>query len=311
MRGCIKTRHFGVNFFGAFYGLFTGLSLLPSLALADEASTTTYIPDPSTYVGPVSAGRGGATVASVLIHDAVFQNPASAAFTEKYAVSAGLHGTGNALTASVVDTQTGSLGGALFYTTRNLNSSGLRQVRLAPGNFDRTDTMFGLSFMGKLAPDLGVGVSAKSVGGKSANFDLGLRYKAFDILSFGFLGQNLMDDKKGLTAKLGTLGFELNFASNFFLSAQASLYMGASTGDAIQMPAADARKNVFAAGAEYVFSNSFALRLGYNANQIWHEDYVSAGLGYETPTFAFNYSYQIGTTVRKFQLHGLVATVYF
>ena len=289
-----------------------------TLSLASKAQPiTATVSDPSSMLGPIAAARGGATVASEATSEAVFQNPASAAFQKKYSVGIAYLGAGDALAASIVDTKSGPIGGGVYYLKRDLKSSYARNPTL--GNYARTEERAGVSAMGRLSEQLGIGTIVKWAyrrsydprvdNMKSINFDVGARYIFSPSVAIGFMGENLLTDDTGLSPKQFLAGFEWLALAQLMLTAQVTKTSKPETDTKMILPLAD--KTVgFGAGVQYFF-DTLILRAGYSQRSAWDQDFMSAGFGYDSKTFSLDYSFEAALRNDKITIHRVSVTAYF
>lgn len=278
--------------------------LFLSLPLAGQAQTPApaLVTDPQTLLGPQSIGRGGATAAASLTHDALFQNPATAAFDSKYAVNLVYLGTGDALAASIVDTKSGPVGGGLYYLKREFREAPATDS--PSGSYARSEERAGVSLFSKFNPSIAFGATVKYAyrrsftdgiaNTKAFNFDVGARFLLSTEVSAGVVAENMMSDTTGLNPKAFVGGFEFRALSALMLSAQ--------VGRIVDPALPDAGPN-FAAGAEYLLPYNLALRAGYRDLGIAKQKYFTAGLGWDGPSFGANYSIQSGFGGAKGQIH--------
>jgi len=293
-------------------GLTLGLAVLSlgARAQAPTAPNPSLVSDPQTLLGPQATARGGATAASILGHDALFQNPATGAFQNKYAINFAYLGTGDALAASIVDTKSGPMGGGVYYLKRDFRQA---PVEGSPvGSYARSEERAGFSFFGKFNPSIGFGANVKygyrrsytdGVANVSAwNFDLGGRFILSPDIAIGIVGQNMMTDLTGLNPKTVLGGLEFRAVPALMLSAQ----LGRILGDAIPSSGPS-----YGAGAEYILPYNFLARLGYRDTGILQQRFVTAGFGYESASFGVNYSFQqaVGSST-KAQIHSVGVSGY-
>lgn len=248
--------------------------------------------DTSTLLGARSSARGGATVAASTTHDALLQNPAGGAFNQKYAVTLGYSGVGDGLSASIVDTKSGPIGGGVFYLKRDLREA--REAIPSVGDYARVEERAGFSFFGRPAEGFGLGVNAKYSYRRSFdsrpefgttknwNADIGGKYLLNNQVTLGVVAQNMLEDTSGLNPKTLAVGVEGSVVSGLSLSAQLSklIVKGLS------------RDLSWSAGGEYAFGNGVAVRLGYTDLLPWSQRIIGAGLGYETKSFGIDYALQ-------------------
>ncbi len=267
--------------------------------------------DPQSLLGAQSLSRGGATAASNLAHDALFQNPASAAFEKKYALNFGYLGAGSSLTASVVDTKSGPLGGGLFYLRRDLVQPASSPASM--GNFARLEERAGFSLFGKFSEDFAVGTNIKygyrrdyslGLGNLSKwNFDVGARFLASSSVQLGAVAQNLVSEESGLHPRTFAFALEYRPSLALALSAQVNRYAGSNfEGMGPELG--------YGAGLEYKLPQGFAVSGGYRRTILTADDLVSAGLGYEASSFGLRYSLEAGVGKSRGQSHSVVLSGY-
>lgn len=280
-------------------------------ALSFGAQAQTPAPqfsDSSTLLGARAVGRGSSTVASTTYHDALFQNPAGSVFTQSYAVSLGYLGLGDSLTASVVDTKSGALGGGVYYLRRDMRDVSREPISI--GDYARLEERAGLALFGKPSDGFGIGISAKyayrkslseGIGsGKNWNGDIGAKYLVNGALTVGATGQNLLVDESGLNPKSVILGAEYGLGGGFSVSAQVSRILTSGF----------ARDTSWGTGGEYRLSNGFALRAGYRDNRPWDEQTIAGGAGYDAKSFSVDYSVSSMIKGRAGTVHSLVLAGY-
>lgn len=269
------------------------------------AQTPSIVSDPQNLLGPQARARGGATAASILTHDALFQNPAAGAFQNKYSVNFAYMGTGDAITASIVDTKSGPLGGGLYYMKREFKNPASSPTE---GAYARSEERAGFSFFGKMNPSIGFGTNIKYVyrrsrtagvaSGTAWNFDVGGRFILSEDIALGVVGQNLMTDETGLNPKTVLGGLEFRAAGALMLSAQ----VGRIFDDESLGPS-------YGVGAEYLLPYNFIARAGFRDTGA-KQTFVSAGFGYEAGSFGVNYSIQNALSGPKSQIHAVGVTGY-
>ncbi len=295
------------------------IALMPGFFAGNlhAAAVTATVEDPSAILGPASAGRGGATVASEASSESVLQNPAAAIFQKKYAVGVSYIGAGDGLEASIVDTKSGPIGGGVYYLKRDMRKNYSRNPTL--GNYSREEEQAAVGISGQISDQLGIGTNLKWAyrvsndprleNAKSLNFDVGARYLFSPRLSIGILGQNLMTDITGLSPKQFIAGFEWNAAANLMLSAQITSTTPPDSQTLMTLP--DAEKTVgYAVGGAY-FIDALALRAGYSQHPAWQQNFFSLGLGYDGKTYTMDYSFESALLNDKIQIHRVGLTAFF
>jgi len=276
------------------------------------------VADPSTLLSATSQGRGGATIASSQFQDALFQNPASAVFSNRYALNASYLGWGNSLAASIVDTQSGPVGGGVYYVRRDLSTIDSQSSAL--GNYARNEEHMGFALMGKLSDQVGIGTNVRyvyrksdvaGIGNASAwNFDVGLKFLPQRQFAIGIVGHNLMTDKIGIFPKRISGGVDYLAMPNFSISGQIFKVDGSNLPSQFTLPVSDAGIG-YAIGGEYVLPYSIALRSGYSVNPSWNQKLLSFGAGYVVPKFSIDYAMQLGVSGSKENVHTVSVTGFF
>lgn len=267
------------------------------------------ISDPETLLGPKSAGRAGATGSSELYHDSLVQNPAGSAFQSQYAISAAYLGAGDALTASIVDTKSGPVGGGAYYLRRNLKMASAKNPLL--GSLPVTEERAGVSAMGRVSPQFGVGIGGKwayrrsytsALGnGKNINMDAGLRYAVTQTVVAGLLGQNLLSDDEGLNLRSFQFSLEWQAQANVLISGQVIKVVKPETGTLLTLPKSDDLVN-WSIGGQYGWE-TFRVRAGYAQKNSWDQNLFTLGLGYESPAFHLDYAFEKQLKHEKEMLH--------
>ena len=233
-------------------------------------------------------------------------------------MTGGYLGNGNSLTASIVDTLSGPLGGGLYYLRRDLRNIAPESAAL--GNYARSEEHAGFSLMGRPAQQIGVGLSGHYVYRKSYqdgvssraswNGDAGIRYSAAPGVTLGLLGQNLLNDDMGLYPRRYTAGAEYQVSNSFFVSAQAFKVDTKSLAVGFTFP--DTERNIgWAAGGEFWVSQEVAARAGYTVNPTWKQTLASLGLGWDSKTISVDYSFQMNLKSSDFKSHTVTVTGYF
>lgn len=285
--------------------------------------TSVFAPDFSNQIGARALGRGGATSASELSVDSVFQNPASAGFTKQYAVGFQYTGAGDSISAAIVDTQSGPIGAGIFYSRQDFSGANFSDLGSSFGNFERAEESAGFSLTALPSPQFSVGSVVRwsylksfddqISGGKAWNFDLGVIYKINSNVSLGALGQNFLRDPVGMRPRRFTAGVDFSPAFGWNLSAQIysqELRTG-SLANSFSFPN-PSQKLGYSLGGQYRFVQGFLVRTGYSESKSWGEKFFSGGLGYEDKTFSLEYGFRspVGATLAA-TLHAVSLTGYF
>lgn len=285
-------------------------SIIGALSLAAVAQTppAAQFSDSATLLGARAVSRGSSTVAATTYHDALFQNPAGSAFTESYAVSLGYLGVGDSLTASIVDSKSGAVGGGVYYLRRDMRD--VSREPLSIGDYARLEERAGMALFGKPGDGFGLGISAKYAyrksltdgiaSGKNWNGDVGAKYIVNPAFTIGATGQNMLSDESGLNPKAVLFGAEYLFGGSFAVSAQASR---------ILTPGFE-RDTSWGVGGEFRLGNGVAIRGGYRDNRPWNEKAIAGGAGYDAKSFSIDYSVSGMIQGRASTVHSLVLAGY-
>jgi hypothetical protein len=278
------------------------------------------VSDPSTLLSARAQARGGATGATTHFHDSLFQNPASAVFTSKYAVSVGYTGWGDSLAASIVDTQSGPVGGGVYYVRRDL-TTGINDNSGPIGDYARLEEHMGLALLGKFGKSLGVGTNVRYLYRKNSvdpsipntstwNFDIGMRFLASEKLRFGAIAQNMLLDDLGVYPRRFVGALEFSLLPTLVVSAQVFKIDTSKVPAGFSFP--NSGKEVGSSfGAEYVTPLQITVRAGYVNNPTWNQTLATAGLGYAANEFAIDYAIQKGLKNSTANIHMFSVTGYF
>ncbi len=274
--------------------------------------------DPDTLLGPVAAARGGAMVASEAYHDSLLMNPASSAFQTQYVATGLYSGAGDMLSASIVDTKSGPIGGGAFYVRRNLKTAGGKNPLL--GSNSSTEERAGISVMGKINNQIGLGLTGKWAyrrsfdirleNGKAWNLDAGFRYAIAPTVVVGVLGQNLMGDDQGLYLKTFRFGLEWQVEAGLLISGQVNKIVRPESSNGMTLPKSDDLIN-YGLGVEYLVAEAIKLRGGYAAKPTWDQNLLSLGLGYDAKSFQLDYAFEAGLKNAKAKVHRVALSAFF
>ena len=283
-----------------------------------QAQTSPYASDPSTLLGASSLSRGGATVASPLTHDSLFQNPASAAFSNSYAVSAGYLGAGNALFGSIVDTKSGPIGGGVYYLRRDLRD--LDGTDASLGNYDHYEEIAGLTMLGKIQNNIALGANVRYsyhrsydnriTNGTGWNFDGGAQYLVNTQFMLGFLAQNIMPNSTSLFPTRFGAGASYMLLPNLVLSAQVFKVKEMPSDSKLTLPNVDKTID-YAGGVDFSPTQGLNLRGGYHENPAWNDRRISLGGGYLSKSFSVDYAFDWSPKNTKLFSHTLTLTGFF
>jgi hypothetical protein len=296
-----------------------GFVLLANQAFA-QSTTSFYVPDPSTLLGSRSMGRASSTVASELDHDSLFQNPASSVFKNQYSVSFEYGVVGDSLSASIVDTQSGPIGGGVYYSRRDFQGVDMALVESSYGNFQRIEEQAGFALMGKFSEQLGVGASVKwsylnsfepsILSDRAWTFDLGARIKLNSQFAVGLLGQNLLKDNRGLIPRKLAAGIEFTPMVGLDLSGEINSVESRTLNPSFALPNATETLG-WSVGSQYRFASGPVARAGYQNSPAWNRGVFSAGLGFQNKSFSLDYAFQKNTQGLKSSGHQIGFSGYF
>jgi hypothetical protein len=271
-------------------------------------------------MGARSTGRGHSTVASDLDHDSLFQNPASSVFKSQYAVSLEYGVVGDSLAASIVDTQSGPVGGGVYYSRRDFEGVDLSQVDSSYGNFERIEEQAGFALMGKFSEQFGIGAAVKwsylkslnssVTGGRAWTFDLGSKVRINETLSVGILGQNLLKDDRGYIPRKLSAGVEFQPVIGLDISGEINSIESRTVTGPFVLPNQSETVG-WALGAQYRFAQGAVLRTGYQNSPAWNQSTASLGAGFQNKTFSVDYAYQKSLEGVKSTTHMVGFTGFF
>lgn len=287
-------------------------AVFSALARAEVPGPAGLPADPATLLGAASTARAGATGASAVTAEALLQNPASAANTRRYAVSLGYLGMGDVLTASIVDTMSGPVGGGVYYMKRDLRQLPLDEPGL--GSIRRMEERAGASAFGNLGPGFAIGVNVKygywrsyegvddrAWKGTNWNADVGGRYIITDQITFGLVGQNLLTDETGLHPRSVQGAIEAQLIPGLTVSGQLGHFSGLGTAP---------QGKAWSTSLEYATGNGLKARAGYSSNDAWASRMAGFGFGYDTKGFTIDYALRMSLVGSKPVTHTLGVTGY-
>jgi hypothetical protein len=285
--------------------------LIPAASFAATGFTSS---DPSNLLGPRSQAQGGATTASKLAHDSLFQNPASGAFGEPaYTVTLGYVGAGDSMVASIVDTKSGPLGGGAYYMRRNFATN--PGADFGFGDFRRIEDRAGFALLGKMSDSVALGANVNWLrvdpaesglkNRKIWNGDLGARVILAPKFTAGLLVRNLLEDRFGYLPRSYVLALETEAVQGLGLSVQGMSTRQNQTSDTELVLPDNSGALGWGLGAEYRATPDFRVRAGYQDQPAWKTRSASAGFGYSGKGFAIDYSYRASVGVGDGQLHAI------
>ena len=303
-----KSVFFALSFFG-----FSVLSF-------SQTAIPYYAPDPTTLMGARSSGRAHSTVASELEHDSLLQNPASSVFKSQYAVSLEYGIVGDSLAASIVDTQSGPVGGGIYYSRRDFEGVDLSLLDSSYGNFERIEEQAGFALMGKFSEQFGIGATIKwsyikslendVPNGRAWTFDLGSRIKVNNTIAIGILGQNLLKDNRGLIPRKLSAGAEFTPVIGLDLSAEVNSVESRTITGLFELPN-QSQTIGWALGTQYRFAQGATIRAGYQESPAWNQSAFTLGAGFQNKSFSADYAYQKSLEGNKGTTHMVGFTGYF
>ncbi len=277
-----------------------GLSVFSVISFGQTANPF-LAADPGSFLGARSQGRAGATAASSLGIDSLFQNPASSAYDKNYSVGFNYGVAGDSMTVGIVDTQSGPVGAGIYYSRKDFQNANFDLLGSGFGNLSRQEESAGFSLATLASPDLSIGTLVRwsylksfepsVLSGKSWNFDLGAIYKFRPDFSMGITGQNFLRDSQGFRPRKFILGAEFTPTVGMKLSAQGqnvSLRSAAATSTFVLPNTSETWG--YSLGGEYRFAEGPILRLGYEDLKAWNQKALSLGAGFEDKSFAVEYA---------------------
>lgn len=257
----------------------------PQTAMAEIAN---LIADGPYYTGTVSRALGGAGVAALSSAESVFMNPAQLAHLKGYTV-AGYRserhtrnvGSEQDWALGVVDVTPGVLvPGGLSYVTRKYHLTGFvadeQDLTLNVGNKMGSVLSWGARaryFTSKPWGENGVSIFT---GG------FGLLYTPLNNLGFGLMSDNVFDTHSPSLRPVTTLG--VNYLVDTIVGFRADLaYPHKSNPD---------KKGIIMIGSELTPRADLAVRLGSRIDDHMKQNFLTAGLGWQTPRFAVDFAFE-------------------
>lgn len=243
------------------------------------------------FVPTQERAQGHSLTGSVQFNDSLYSNPAASAFVQVYSIEGSL--AQGALAASVVDTKTSYVGGALGYL----------RLQETPSR-DKLESLR-LGFCRKITDVFAVGVLGKTIWNASQrlnDIDAGLLAK-FSVLEVGVVARNTLGGKIEFMVdqqREYSAGGRLNFKD--------TLYFSASTTSTHQQLLAPYEYGV---GAEFISPYFFSIKGGYRWERISGESHWSAGLSLLSPRFIAHYAVEFANDASKDSEHQVAVSLLF
>ncbi len=184
--------------------------------------------------------------------------------------------------ASIVDSQTSQLAAGLSY----------HFVSLGRGEDQRTAQVTSLGLAAPLSETVYVGVAGRhlliSGTANAITLDAGLLVRVSDALKVAVSGHNLIDIRHPEMSRYYAVGLVYGVGA---LTAAADLR--------VDFAAVPSTQVAYGAGLEYVVSGAFPLRAGYSHDNITGNEFLSAGIGFQTSGnggIDFGYRHELGGT---------------
>lgn len=262
-------------------------AFLPTTASAGPMANSRYVP-------LQEQSQGHSLVGANLLNDSLFSNPASSAFINVYSVDATFTGPRN-FSASVLDTRTSQIGGAIGYSRQPTNYQ------------DDIAQTFNAALTMRVLPYLGFGVGGRVLwapdmaGNDARHTDLNVgAMLSMDPVQIGVSTQSVLGgDTNVADYRQTTLGGRIHYDQTLFLSA------AATTGHNNFVP------EQYGIGAEYVSPYRFALKGGYRIRPNENRSYWSAGFSILSPKISLHYAAVFPRLDDEAIQHMIGATVLF
>jgi hypothetical protein len=292
--------------------LVLGFLGLMSVMISNRAAAQgVIVSDPTSVLGPIATGQGSAGIAGALRHDSLFLNPAAATGENLYSLNAAYGATGDLMTASIVDTKSGPVGGGAYYLKRNattLDPDGFL------GNYRRTEEQAGVSIMGMLSAKVGVGVTGRYIRTKLTDInvasksdwdgDLGIRWLAADGIVLAAVARSMLKEKSGLSPTQYSVGAQYSPFPGVSFSASTTKTVVNTAGVDLDVAVTNpSEKYSYAVGAEWLTTAGIDFRGGMNFLRPWGQKVISAGLGYQSKGLSANYTFSTSTEGAEYSQH--------
>ncbi len=227
---------------------------------------------------PIAEKAMGQSLAGAdLNNDSLYSNPAGSAFSELYSIEGSYYGSG-AFSASILDTQTSSLGGGIGY------------YRFPVKGTDNLNQGMKISVLGRITESLGWGVAGKLLWGTDESnqkqnlkdLDVGVIYSV-PTVQFGGFFRNILGGRPGYLNqdREVVVGGRINYEQTLFLSVAANTKLEGFNPYQIGV------------GAEYLSPYNFLLRVGFRALLDESLSFWSAGVGVDSGRMGIHYALEI------------------
>ena len=255
------------------------------------ASTALAVPE---YVPIQERAQGQSLTGANLLNDSLYSNPASSTFTQVYAVDANMQSTRN-FAASILDTKTSSIGGALGYFRRESvpgSDKLIQGVRL--GLASRVEDWIGVGFTGKML----WGYDPLGREAKLTDMDLGILAN-WNVLQTGVVLRNAFGGNREMDnlREVG-VGVRVNYQNALFLSSSAFSRQGL-------------KPHQIGFGAEYVSPYYFAVKGGYYFRPNTPVSSWTGGLSFVSPRMSLHYAAELPNDAGRSVEHQFGMTMLF
>lgn len=216
--------------------------------------------------------QGQSLVGANLLNDSLYSNPASSSFTRIYAIEGTYLGP-KSFAASIIDTKTSGMGGAVgYFQTRSHSEQMFRGAKL--GMVAQLSSVLGLGITGKWlwGPDpSGVSLSRKDI-------DMGLLAN-FGYLQIGGMVRNVFGGEARLDqqSEYG-IGARIGYDQKLFLSVASLTRWGGFS------------PYQYSVGSEYVSPYYFSVKAGYRYVVDTSDSFWSVGTSLLGPKLAVHYA---------------------
>lgn len=267
-------------------------------------------------MGPEGLALGGALVAGKNRTDFLYANPAAPASEKRYTLGARYTSAGDNMGASIADTVSSPLGGAISFYRRDFKDVAASEDA-SLGNFNRLENQATIALMTQIAENVSLGVSGRyhyirPVGALPSKTywsgDVGVIVQLSPQWRFGIAGQDLLPDDVGYSYKSFSLGLEGMVTNQLTVMAQVDFVRApegtADTGFVEDSPGAN-----FRGAVEFAVTKELALRGSYSSLTSWNTNYVGFGLAYKKDKFSLDYGMRVAPDSSKSLIHALGISV--
>ena len=249
--------------------------------------------------------QGQSLAGSTQLNDSLYSNPAASSFINVYSVEGSLS-MPKGFSASVLDTKTSVLGGAIGYFRKevgnNYYNSGIK-----PETGQKYLQGAKMALMGKISNSIGVGVSGKSVWGPNVagksdrlnDADVGMIFNG-GFFQLGTAIRNVLGGKE-----LMNLPREYTFGGRISYDQILSLSV------ATQSKFNSVSPYQYGVGFEYVSPFYFAIRGGYRTLVQERENFWSLGASFVSPRLSLHYAVEMPNQPNSPVEHTLGTTLLF